>query len=322
MAESIFDNMEESMFEFIFQDNLNLIRLSRPVKPDNDDENYNLPDQKGIIIKTTFVVDEGTGRRFPNKSYYEYDPATFSLDIVKKDKRSISVVLKDSLINYIKSNNSLNNYFSLIEKSITKKSNAVKYEVKFSDYISFNIILKPSELDVEDVSYYITSLPIEKLKAEKKDPWKVELAKSSRAKCQSCKQKIEKATIRIGQPSYFQEHLSYAWHHLDCIKDFSPNVDLIGLNDLNDEQQQLVQGHLYSKNELTKPLSQQSKDPKKILKDFITKYEDTDGLTAQSDVYKFGKELNLAEDNINKILKEMEDEGELYYPDQGKIKLI
>ena len=205
----------------------------------------------------------------------------------------------------------------------------MKYEVKFTEYISFNIVLKPSELDVEDVSSYITSLPIEQLKAEKKDPWKVELAKSSRAKCQYCKQKIEKSTIRIGQPSYFQEHLSYAWHHLDCIKDFNPNNDLIGLNDLDADQQQLVHDQLFSKNGSTKSSLLQSKvtqkpskDPKEIIIDLITKYEGADGLTAQSDIYKYGRESNLAEDEITKILKEMEDEGQVYYPDQGKIKLI
>ena len=123
MEETIFENMEESMFEFIFKDRLNLIRLSRRGNPDDDDdETNNFPNDKGIIIKTTFVVDEGSGKKFPNKSYYEYDPVTFSLDIIKKDKRAISGVLKDFLIDYIKSNNSLNNYFSLIEKSITKNT--------------------------------------------------------------------------------------------------------------------------------------------------------------------------------------------------------
>ena len=327
MAETILENIDESMYEFIFLDKLNLIRLSKPHRiEDSNEETYSFPESKGIIIKTRFVEDEASSRRFPNKTYYEYDPLTFTTDLENTNKRSLSSKVKGYLIDYIKSNQSLNNYFLLTEKSIVKKSNAVKYEMKFSDYVDFNIVIEPKDLEVDDVSQYITGLPIEKLKEEKfiktesgiisSDPWKVELAKSSRASCRTCGEKIEKQTIRIGQPSYYQDHLSYKWHHLACIKSFDEGNTLIGLDELDDDEKERVNAKLFSKQDTT------SKSPKDIILDIIVDYEGSDGLTAESDIYKKGKDYNLQNEDIKKILLEMEEEGSLYRPDQGKIKLI
>jgi len=47
--------------------------------------------------------------------------------------------------------------------------------------------------------------------------WRVEYAKSSRATCRKCNKIIDKNTLRIGEPSYYQEHLSYKWYHEDCV---------------------------------------------------------------------------------------------------------
>ncbi len=48
----------------------------------------------------------------------------------------------------------------------------------------------------------------------------IELAKSGRATCRTCKGKIEKGTPRIGVESVFRkdgkEYVSYKWHHFDC----------------------------------------------------------------------------------------------------------
>ncbi len=68
---------------------------------------------------------------------------------------------------------------------------------------------------------------------DKEEFWKVEYAKSSRSTCRSCGIKIEKNSVRIGEPSYYEEHLSYKWHHEQCIFWNTLNLeDLLGIDDL------------------------------------------------------------------------------------------
>jgi Poly(ADP-ribose) polymerase and DNA-Ligase Zn-finger region len=46
----------------------------------------------------------------------------------------------------------------------------------------------------------------------------IEVAKTGRARCRSCRQAIEKGSLRFGeeQPSAFAEGMQWAWHHLAC----------------------------------------------------------------------------------------------------------
>jgi poly [ADP-ribose] polymerase len=46
----------------------------------------------------------------------------------------------------------------------------------------------------------------------------VEAAKTGRAKCRSCREPIEKGSLRFGeeQPSAFAEGLQWVWYHLTC----------------------------------------------------------------------------------------------------------
>lgn len=49
-------------------------------------------------------------------------------------------------------------------------------------------------------------------------PHIIEEAKSGRASCRTCKEKIEKGVLRFGEevPNQFSEGPSYQWHHLPC----------------------------------------------------------------------------------------------------------
>ena len=331
MSEGIFDNLEDAMFEFIFQDKLNLIRLRKRKDADDSNIKYELPSEKGIIIRTTFVVNDD-GRRFPNKAFYFYDPDSFSVKDDKVDKRTISTYLKDSLVSYITNNNAINDNFLLMEKAIVKKNNSVKYELKFSDFVSFNIVISPKDLDVEDVSGFVTGLRIDAINeyggvgvkkgGEGSDPWKVELAKSSRATCKSCGQKIMKETIRLGEPSYYEGHISYKWNHLTCIRKFDESTPLTGLDDLSKDLQDQVNQHLF-KNTGEQGISTEVKDPKEAISDIILEFEDADGLTAESDIYKTAKDrYNFGSEKVKEILEKMEEEGEIYKPDIGKIKIL
>src|SRR6185503_7924367 len=46
----------------------------------------------------------------------------------------------------------------------------------------------------------------------------IEAAKTGRARCRSCRQPIEKGTLRFGeeQPSAFAEGMQWVWYHLAC----------------------------------------------------------------------------------------------------------
>src|SRR5262245_25547288 len=46
----------------------------------------------------------------------------------------------------------------------------------------------------------------------------VEVAKTGRARCRTCRQPIEKGSLRYGeeQPSAFAEGMQWMWHHLAC----------------------------------------------------------------------------------------------------------
>jgi Poly(ADP-ribose) polymerase and DNA-Ligase Zn-finger region len=49
-------------------------------------------------------------------------------------------------------------------------------------------------------------------------PEVIDVAKTSRARCRSCRQTIEKGALRFGeeQPSAFSDEMQMAWHHLAC----------------------------------------------------------------------------------------------------------
>ena len=72
MSGEIFDSLTDSMFEFIYYERLNATRLSK--SKNDEDLPIKLPTHTGIIIKTIFVKDENSGRKFPNKTYYDYEP--------------------------------------------------------------------------------------------------------------------------------------------------------------------------------------------------------------------------------------------------------
>jgi hypothetical protein len=51
----------------------------------------------------------------------------------------------------------------------------------------------------------------------------IELAKSGRSTCKSCGKKIAKGEPRFGLETFFQEHVSYKWYHLECAVDHLPD---------------------------------------------------------------------------------------------------
>ncbi len=112
-----------------------------------------------------------------------------------------------------------------------------------SDYDKFTIRLTPAIVggNVED---FLDALDKFKEEAKAADVWKVEPAKSSRSTCKTCREKIEKDTLRLGEPGMFDDHVTYKWHHLSCMSHQLRWMDLDafdGYSELSDEQKGQLQ---------------------------------------------------------------------------------
>ena len=69
----------------------------------------------------------------------------------------------------------------------------------------------------------------------------IEYAKSSRSKCRSCSSKIEKDTVRVGEPYYYEDHLNYKWHHEKCV--FWKIIDknqVTGIDELEEDDRERI----------------------------------------------------------------------------------
>jgi hypothetical protein len=88
-----------------------------------------------------------------------------------------------------------------------------------SDYDKFTLKIKKDMTKSPPIDFLESLDKAGKKKFSPSDEWKAERAKSGRASCRTCGARIAKDEVRIGEPSYFQDHKSYKWHHLKCIKD-------------------------------------------------------------------------------------------------------
>ena len=132
------------------------------------------------------------------------------------DKRAAGKILAKQLVEYMKIHNEYPNGTSF-DKVFKNKNVDVLY--KASDYDKFKIRLTPELVGSDPEEFLLNLKTGGKKKFRPQDDWKIEPAKSSRSKCNTCGHSIEKGFLRLGEPTYFQEHLNYKWHHFDCIVD-------------------------------------------------------------------------------------------------------
>ena len=104
-------------------------------------------------------------------------------------------------------------------KTEMKKSYAngnVDLEYSPTEYDSFTIRFTPDMVgeNVEDFLYDLESFSEDS--SETTEAWRVEPAKSGRSTCKTCSKAIQKDELRLGEPSVYDGHVSYRWHHLKC----------------------------------------------------------------------------------------------------------
>jgi hypothetical protein len=140
-------------------------------------------------------------------------------EIHKLNKREMSDYLSISLAKFILRNYSLPKGIK-IEQEL-KYMKPAKFAFSVGNYDIFHLSVDATDLEGKNPKE-ILDLIIQKsdknlFKEKKEIRWKIEYAKSSIAKCRKCSTNIDRDTVRLGEPSYYQEHLSFRWYHEDCI---------------------------------------------------------------------------------------------------------
>ena len=162
-----------------------------------------------------------------------------------EDKRSANKILAKLLIEYMRKHNAYPPGTTL-DKAFKNGNVDVLY--KASDYDKFKIRLTPTDVGSDPEEFLMNLSKAGRKKFLPEEDWKIEPAKSSRSTCKTCGHKIEKDHLRLGEPTYFQDHLNYKWHHFDCIADDIwgiPDGNLSGYSSLETEMKEKVDKALW-----------------------------------------------------------------------------
>ena len=75
--------------------------------------------------------------------------------------------------------------------------------------------------------------------------WKIEYAPNGRSLCKKCKRQIKEKEIRLGEPFYIDEQLTFHWNHLNCSDLSKLKRDMvIGLDDLEELDKKRIEKKL------------------------------------------------------------------------------
>jgi hypothetical protein len=168
-------------------------------------------------------------------------------NLEKMDKRKMSEYLSAACAIYILKNNNLPPNV-LIEGEL-KYMKPVSLAFSVTSYDIFHLKIDADLLKGRNPKEKLEQIMKEKNRnlfyKKKEMRWRVEYAKSSRATCRKCKNKIEKDFLRFGEPSYYQEHLSYRWYHEDCVdlSKFKEDM-LIGLVEIKQHDRRRIEKKL------------------------------------------------------------------------------
>ena len=120
--------------------------------------------------------------------------------IEEMDKRDASKILAKQMLEYMQSKNAYPPKTS-VKKVFANGNVDLAYEP--SEYDKFTVRFTPALVggNVED---FLDALGDSKEVSRDDTPWRVEPAKSSRSTCKTCSQKIDKDSLRLGEPGWFE----------------------------------------------------------------------------------------------------------------------
>ncbi len=160
-------------------------------------------------------------------------------------KRAASEILAEQILKYMRSRGS---YPPGVDKKKEYSNGNVDLEYAASDYDKFTIKLTSKTVGGNVLDFLDTLETAGRRKFNPTDNWRIETAKSGRASCRTCGAKIDKDTLRFGEPTYFQDHLTWKWHHFECMEEDLwgiPEEKLEGFSDLSDEEKATVKKRLW-----------------------------------------------------------------------------
>ncbi|TFG32723.1 hypothetical protein EU528_02685 [Candidatus Thorarchaeota archaeon] len=193
-----------------------------------------------VLRKQKEILD--TGMTIVNTEYSIVKEDTV-VDL--EDKRAANEILAKFLIGYMKE---YNEYppGTVFDKAYKNGNVDVLY--KASEYDRFKIRLTSTLVGSDPEEFLMNLRKAGRKKFIPGDDWKIEPAKSSRASCKTCGHNIEKGDLRLGEPTYFQDHLNYKWHHFDCKADDIwgiPKDKLLGYSSLESKIKESVEKALW-----------------------------------------------------------------------------
>ncbi len=200
-----------------------------------------IPDGSFVIVKEREYIED-IDRTVTSTSYGMVDKNKY----VTNDKRGISKIMSEACSKYILSKNTLPPRVK-VEKEL-KKDKPAQLAFVMSNYDTFHLKITSEMLGGLNPSEKIQEImgnETEKVIAYglTKEKWKIEYAKSSRAKCRTCGLNIEKGTVRLGEPHYYEDHLNYRWHHEKCIFWKGLNKDQLDFNELEKEDKKRIESN-------------------------------------------------------------------------------
>ena len=129
-------------------------------------------------------------------------------DISKKDA---SKILAQQAFEYMKQNKRWPPDMTIKDSF---KDGDVEIHYEPSEYDSFYLKFTSELIGQKPLEFFKKIKPSEK---ESEPLWRVEIAKSGRSKCRTCEKLIDEGLFRIGEPYFYDDHLSYRWYHPKCI---------------------------------------------------------------------------------------------------------
>ena len=173
-----------------------------------------IPDNSLVVLKEREYIED-LDRTVIQSSYgivreNKYQPM---------NKREISKLFSKACADYVLKTKRLPPKI-LVEKKMQEDKD-VKLAFVMTNYDTFHLTLNKTLLGganpFEIINSVLQNATFKPILYDREEKWKVEYAKSGRSKCKSCDKTIEKGSIRVGEPYYFETYLNYRWHHEKCI---------------------------------------------------------------------------------------------------------
>lgn len=202
-----------------------------------------IPEGAFIVLKEKEEIED-LGRTVIQTSYGYIENDTY----YDTDKRTLSEMISKKVVEYIAKRGTVPYKINL--KKELKENKPVYLLWDINEYDQFHLKITDMMLGEGNTAYETFKELFKQNKIAKVDesidPWKVEYAKSGRSTCRSCNKKIAKDAVRLGEPSYFQGHVSYKWHHEDCANYITIQSieNLEGLEDLEKEDKERIEAKL------------------------------------------------------------------------------